>query len=79
MRIRLDVTKDDILSGERYSPRKCPVARALTSHRKNVYVTESSITVGRKVVDTPLELRDFIIDFDMGRYVRPGTFWLTVE
>lgn len=73
-KIRVYVSKDDILKGKRNDPRGCPIQRALSR-----LFPEASISVGISVRQYPIETATVSIDFRTVEQRRDPSFTLTDE
>ena len=79
MKIRIDVTEDDIKNGRRGHGEKCPVA--LACQRVNVK-NFSSVEFGAvsfndgKMISHSCEVQEFVQRFDSGKEVQPFSFEL---
>lgn len=81
--IEVKVTQEDILNGRRHSRASCPVALGLLRSLKNYKVDKLSV-VGTLIIfqlgnsyheiTTNEETRNFIINFDCHREVKPFKF-----
>jgi len=82
-KIRVEVTSDNIARGLASSTNDCPVARAIQdaigwSHDGfAVMVDNNRIEVGPFGFGVPQKVRRFTEQFDMGKKVKPFTFWLS--
>jgi hypothetical protein len=86
--VTISVTQDDIDSGERMDPARCPVALAVTRILKDGYRAGVGLcTVG--ILDNRHDqvdistlsqaVSDFISDFDAGVPVEPFTFTIEIS
>lgn len=81
--MKVALSQEDICDGIVGSPKSCPIALRI---KKKFGVNEDSVSVGRATVSyrrfgvnvtfapLPKEARQFIADFDNGRFVQPITF-----
>ena len=71
MKVRIDVTQDDIKNGESAEPCSCPIALAINRRfpllAGGAYVDVDAVQLGiiGPSVDLPKEARDFIADIDV--------------
>jgi len=82
----LEITQDDINEGERGSPTRCPVAKAMrrlmgpfhgTPEVKNRSVSVRALYLGRVRFWLPFAVIDKIAHYDLGGEMRPFSFPLT--
>jgi hypothetical protein len=78
MKIRIDVTQDDIANGVKASANLCPIARALKRMVVGpVRVRADNITLGGQTIYSSRRIRQFIRRFDANRHnVEPTTLYL---
>ena len=78
--MRIEVTAQDIVEGERFGCYSCPIALALKRIGKRNWAVKSEIlrrwTESGRAVDVPLprDAKAFIDDFDHDRPVEPFSF-----
>jgi hypothetical protein len=79
MKIKIEVTQDDIDQGCRWSANHCPIARAVAQrfHSTQVGVNRTWIRVGSITFKTPLRAVRFIKRFDGKNLVKPFKFNIT--
>ena len=78
MNITINVTKDDIIKGQKGKCFYCPVALATkrTLKCKNIMIrSEELVSSGFRAV-LPLVVRQWIWDYDHGQFVEPLSFEL---
>lgn len=79
MKLKIQVTEEDIINGKQESQTSCPIARAIkrTFVGQHVSVDTEAIEIGDFVFDTPKRARTFMNQFDKGNmYRRPFTILL---
>ena len=80
--MRIEVTDEDIVKGERCSPDLCPVALA-TSRALGKFVSipsGHSAWIEKRLVKLPVEVHEFVRKFDAGRVpVKAFSFDLDLE
>lgn len=81
--LTIEVTAQDITYGKRLSPAYCPIALATAraTGLDRVIATPAGVTTYRGLerqhhYRTSIDARQFILDFDGLKPVRPGTFEL---
>jgi hypothetical protein len=84
MRVKIEVTQDDIEKGKRNQCNLCPVARAVkrVAHiwgvgSPGVYPTERMAPLN-SIADLPYKARTFVCRFDNALPVKPFTFTLNI-
>lgn len=84
MRVKIEVTQDDIEKGRRRGSQTCPVARAikrrLKAGIKAAVYGRAGFVKGwlRHMSDMPGKTQRFVADFDSKRPVKPFTFTLNI-
>ena len=80
MKVKIEVTEEDIKNGERWMADKCPVALAL--NRKindfNYVLYDLFETHDSRVYDVPESVGKFILKFDKTRKGKPFKFIIDV-
>lgn len=74
MKIRIDVTDEDIRLGKRFSETSCPIARAARRAGIKDPLVVMGIYSDGKHYCLPLAAQDFVHDFDHGNPVDPFSF-----
>jgi len=75
MKLKVNVTRDDIKRGVRENIHLCPIARALRRLGfSKISVDQNGIEIRNKVFDIPPKASRFINDFDFEELVKPFSF-----
>ena len=83
MKVRVEVTQEDIEKGKRKAGWACPIARAIKrrvpqSRRRDVFVEHALWEVGYHVRPLPRTAQRFVKRFDAGEPVKPFAFMTEV-
>lgn len=81
MKLRVEVTAEDIRKGVKDDTCKCPVARALKRifPGSPVEVGVTYVSIRGVVAAAPRSVRRFVDRFDMGKRVRPAVFVIDTD
>lgn len=83
-RVRINITKNDILSGKPGCNKRCPIARAVLRKFKSVGVNDSTISIDRKRYDLLDSAIVFINQYDSSpdsdrKQMKPFSFILHIK
>jgi hypothetical protein len=85
MKLKIDVTEEDIKNGAAGSPGSCPIALACKKAGKPLMIGEREAYASMSDLDQegagavlPLEARQFVFRFDSGAFVSPFSFELEI-
>lgn len=77
--MKISVNRTDIRNGKKFGA-NCPIALALKRQGfKNVDVSYGFIRADRTTVQTPSEVRSFMLEFDTDRRPDPASFELPLS
>jgi len=80
MKIRVEITREDIKTGIRKDPCNCPIAKAFKHSTDFIWVEVKPATItfdtgqGYRFMLLPRKVQKFIEKFDKGMKVKPFTF-----